>query len=202
MYFIVILMIAIVFSVGILLGKHIATKKQADISMFMKDLELNTESFMVEQELIGKTYDCGLTESRITSLSTELYNLGVMLSEPGAEANLGKDSFMLLKKKFHLMQIRTYMLYNTFKENCKSDEHVVLFYYGKNDDDSKEQGKILDEVVKKYPVNIFAIEFNYAEELSFMERYYEIKQTPAIVIDFDNVKQGLVSYENVVNSIN
>ncbi len=201
MFLIMILIIAIVFSVGILLGKYMATKEQQDISMFMKDLELNTESFLVEQELIGKTADCGLTESRITSLSTELYELGVMLSEPDAEATLGKDNFKLLKKKFHLMQVRTYMLYNTFMENCKTDEHVVLFYYGKDEPDSKEQGKILDEAVKKYPLNIFAVEYNYTKELNFMEDYYGIKQTPSIVIDFDNVRQGLVTYEDVVNTI-
>ncbi|MBS3122888.1 hypothetical protein J4434_08465 [Candidatus Woesearchaeota archaeon] len=200
-FLVIIVVIAIVFFIGILLGKHIESKEQEEIARFIKNLELNTESFLVEQELLGASEDCSLSEERINSLSSELYNLGIMLSEPTSESNLGKDNYKLLKKKFHLMQIRTYLLYNQFKKNCKSDEHVILFYYGKNNPDSKEQGKILDEIGKIYPVNVFALEFNYTKELTFLEDYYGISEPPAIVIDYDDVNKGLASYEKIANTV-
>ncbi|MFH1440126.1 MAG: hypothetical protein ABIG89_06155 [Candidatus Woesearchaeota archaeon] len=201
---IIILMIAVVFCLGILIGKHIKTGEQGDVDRFIKHLELNTESFLVEQELLGTaqyTQDCSLTEERISSLSSELYNLGVMLGDPKAESNLGKDSYLLLKKKFHLMQIRTYMLYNTFRKSCNFDEHVILFYYKRDDIGSKEQGKILDEVVKLYPINVFAIEYNYSMELTFLEDYYQIAEAPAIVIDYEDVHKDFTNYEEIVNTI-
>lgn len=200
-FLVIVIVIAIVFFIGILLGKHIESNEQEEIARFIKNLELNTESFLVEQELLGASEDCSLSEERISSLSSELYNLGVMLSEPKAESNLGKDNYKLLKKKFHLMQIRTYLLYNQFKKNCKSDEHVILFYYGKDNSDSKEQGKILDEIGKKYSVNVFALEFNYTSELTFLEGYYDISEPPAIVIDYNNIKKGLTNYEEIANTI-
>ena len=99
------------------------------------------------------------------------------------------------------MQIRTYLLYHSFSENCDSDEHVALFYYGEDNEDSKEQGHILDEVVKKYDVNVFAIEFNYTKELTFLEEYYNITEPPAVVMDYTNVYNELASYEEIVNTI-
>ena len=200
-YLIIILFVAIAFFAGILLGKYIETKEQGGINRFMKHLELNTESFLVEQELIGITQDCSLAEERITSLSNELYNLGIMLGKDDAKKNLGKDTYILLKKKFHLMQIRTYLLYHSLEENCETDEQVILFYYGRNNPKSKEQGKILDEVVKKYSVNVFAIEYNYTSELTFLENYYGIEEPPAVVINFDKINNDLTSYSNIVNLI-
>ena len=200
-FLIIILIITITFIIGILLGKHLESREQGDVTRFIKHLELNTESFLVEQELLGAAKDCGLTEERINSLSSELYNLGIMLGMQDAEENLGKDNYNLLKKKFHLMQIRTYLLYNTFRENCDTEELIILFYYGRDNPGSKEQGKILDEIVKQYPVNVFAIEFNYTQELTFLENSYNISEPPAIVIDYGQTKHGLTDYEEVVNSI-
>ena len=200
-FLIIILIVAIAFFSGILIGKYVETKEQGDITRFMKHLELNTESYLVEQELIGITDDCDLAKERIKSLSSELYDLGLMLSEENAEKNLGKDTYLLLKKKFHLMQIRTYMLYHSLNENCGNDEHTILFYYSRDDDKSKEQGKILDEIGKNYQVNVFAIEYNYTSELTFLEDYYEISNPPAIVIDFEDVRDEMTSYSEITDSI-
>ncbi|MBT4823588.1 hypothetical protein HN695_06145 [Candidatus Woesearchaeota archaeon] len=197
----IIIILAIVFVVGILLGKHLETRNQEEVVRFIKHLELNTESFFVEQELIGETLDCSLAKERINALSTELYDIGLLLTNPNTESSLGKENFALLKKKFHLMQIRTYLLYQSSSENCDSEEHIVLFYYGRDNKDSKEQGHILDEVVKNYDVNVFAIEFNYTKELTFLEGYYNITGPPAVVIDHTNVNNELTSYEEIVNSI-
>ena len=200
-FFTIIIILAIVFVVGILLGKHLETKDQEEVVRFIKHLELNTESFLVEQELIGETLDCSLTKERINSLSTELYDLGLILTDPSTESNLGKENFGLLKKKFHLMQIRTYLLYHTFSKNCDSGEHTVLFYYGEDNEDSKEQGHILDEVVKNHDVNVFAIEFNYTKELTFLEDYYNITEPPSTVVDYIHTNHKLASYEDIVNAI-
>lgn len=193
--------VAIAFFVGVLFGKYIESRDSVDVNRFMKNLELNSESFLVEQELLGSTEDCSLAEQRISSLSSELYELGVMLGEEHAEDNLGKDNYLLLKKKFHLMQIRTYMLYHTLKANCDTKDHVALFYYKKNDPSSKEQGLVLDELVKNYPLNVFAIEYNFTSELAFMEDYYKIINPPAVVVDYSKVFDGFASYEEIANTI-
>ncbi len=197
----IILIIAITFFIGVLLGKHMNTSDQEDVTRYIKHLELNTESFLVEQELLGATQDCTLAKERINSLSSELYGLGIMLGAENAESNLGKDNYFLLKKKFHLMQIRTYLLHHALKENCETEDHIALFYYGRENANSEEQGKILDEIVKKYPINVFAIEFNYTPELTFLEGNYNITAPPAVVLDYENIIYGLATYEEIVDSI-
>ena len=42
---------------------------------------------------------------------------------------------------------------------------------------------------------IFAIEFNYAPEIKFLERYYNIDKAPAIVINFQDTLIGVQDFE-------
>jgi len=201
-YFVLVLIIGIVFIAGILFGKSIESKDMADVSRFINDLELNTESFVVEQELLGTIdTDCSLAKSRIDDLSSELYELGLRLNDPNAKVELGEDSFNLMKRKFHLMQIRTYMLLIKLKNKCETDDQIILFYYGKDDPESEEQGKVLDEIGKRFNIKVFAIEFQYSKELSFLEKSYNITQTPSVVINYDKVMQGFSSYADIVNTI-
>jgi len=182
-----------------LLGRQYGSSDIDEVTQFIKDNELNTESFLVEQELIenlGKE-SCDLAQLRIESLSEQLWQMGIRLSGPTAKQDLGSATYTFLKRKFHLLQIRTYTLYKKLKQDCNLPTHILLFYFSLNDENSAEQGRILDTLVNKYDMQVYAIEYNYSSELQFLERYFNVTQTPTLIIDYDKKIEGLASAETI-----
>lgn len=193
-----VLLIVIVFAVGIIVGRSGGNPELSDVNLFIKQSELTTESYLIEQELLaGLEKDCDLAQLRLSGLSGELAQLGELLGTETAKQDLGDSNYNFLKRKFHLMQIKTYTLYHRLRQDCAVTVPVVLFYYGASDMRSDEQGSILDRLVREQDVKVFAIEHNYSSEMSFLEEYYDISRTPAVVVNFEKVRQGLTPYDQL-----
>ncbi|MBW2969869.1 hypothetical protein KY319_01975 [Candidatus Woesearchaeota archaeon] len=195
---ITILLVCVVFAAGITVG-NLWKSESTEISKTLRQSELDTESFLVEQELFESfETNCELAEKRLGTLSEELWKLGKLLGAQDAKEKLGEENYNLLKRKYHLTQIRTYVLEKKLQQDCKSTTNVILFYFKQNDGASEEQGKILDELVKQYPIHVFAIEFQYSKELEFLEDYYGINNAPALVINFENTTKGLTTKDKII----
>src|SRR5574342_576748 len=193
-----ILLLAIVFAIGVLLGNQWKSSRSDEITRVLQQSELDAESFLVEQELFENfETNCPLAEKRLGSLGQELWQLGKVLGAADAKEKLGEENYAFLKRKYHLMQIRTYILDKKLQEDCDSTINVILFYFKKDDPDSEQQGKILDELVKTYDLHVFAVEYRYSRELVFLEDYYDIQGAPTLVVNFDNTLPGLVSKEQL-----
>ncbi|MEM2916111.1 MAG: hypothetical protein QXT19_02020 [Candidatus Woesearchaeota archaeon] len=198
-YISMILLLILVFATGIIVGRSVSNPELSEVNKFIKQSELATESYLIEQELFaGMEKNCDLAKLRLSALSRELWQLGKLLGSETAKEDLGMANYDFLKRKFHLMQIKTYTLYHRLSQDCAVDVPVILFYYSQNDSKSLEQGAILDKLVSGFDVTVFAIEYNYSPELRFLEDYYEISTTPSIVVNFDIVRKGLTPYEELV----
>jgi len=196
--FTTILLVIVVFSIGVLLGNQWKSAGADEISKVLRQSELDAESFLVEQELFESfETNCPLAEKRLGSLSEELWKLGKVLGASDAKEKLGAEDYGFLKRKYHLMQIRTYVLDKKLQTDCGSQTNVILFYFKQGDNASEQQGKILDGLVGKYKMHVFAIEYKYSTELQFIEDYYEIKNAPTLVVNFDHVMPGLVTKEQL-----
>lgn len=193
-----ILAVVIVFAIGIIVGRSVSNPELSEVSRFIKQSELTTESYLIEQELLaGFERNCELAQFRLAALSNELWQLGKLLGSETAKQDLGEADYDFLKRKFHLMQIRTYTLYYRLRQDCDITQPVVLFYYSQHDPASQEQGRVLDRLVDEFDVTVFAVEYNYSSELRFLEDYYEIGRTPAVVVNFVAVREGLTPYEQL-----
>ncbi len=190
-----ILLLVIAFSIGIIVGRSVSNPELSDVNRFIKQSELTTESYLIEQELFsGFDRNCDLARLRLAGLSNELWQLGKLLSTRTAREDLGLENYDFLKRKFHLMQIKTFTLYQRLRQDCSVDVPVVLFYYSKDDPQSLEQGIVLDRLVGEFDVKVFAVEYNYSSELRFLEEYYRVQETPAVVVNFGSVREGLTPY--------
>ncbi len=196
-------MVCIVFAVGVFVGNSWRSQSSSEISKLLRSSELDAESFLIEQELF-KNFEtnCDFAQKRLNSLSQELWGLGKVLGSDDAEQRLGSEDYVFLKRKYHLMQIRTFVLEKQLKEECGTGSKVILFYFKRNDPASREQGMILDELVDKYDLHIYAVELGYSKELKFLEDYYGIKEAPAIVFDFTAPVSGVVSREELIGKLN
>ncbi|MBD3361492.1 hypothetical protein GF358_01740 [Candidatus Woesearchaeota archaeon] len=197
-FFTIVLLLILVFSLGIILGNSLSNPELKEINKIISNSELSTESYLIEQELFsGFEKNCDLSRIRLSSLSSELWQLGKLLASPTAQEDLGRYNYNFLKRKYHLMQIKTFVLYHQLKEECDPDEKVILFYFSRNDPDSLEQGKILDRIVKDFGAHVFAIERAYSSEIVFLEQYYDVSVSPSLIIDYEFKKEGLTSYDEL-----
>lgn len=193
-----ILLVTLVFILGVFFGNTYASFRENQISKVLQQSELDAESFLTEQELFDNfETNCPLAEKRLSTLSQELWKLGKTLDTPDARDKLGEETYNVLKIKYHLMQIRTYILDKKLKEDCQSQINVILYYFKQNDPQSTTQGKILDNIANKYNVHIFAIEHDYSKEIRFLEQYYEITTTPALVINYDSILTGITQEHEI-----
>ncbi len=202
-FFILLALLLLVFIAGILLGRNISNEKLDEITMFIKNSELNTESYLIEQELFGtvdKT-NCDLSKARVGDISSQLVLLGRKLTESDIKESIDKTEYSFLKLKYHLMQIKIYLLFYNLNQECNIKSPVVLYYYGDDGGLSQQQGYILDKIVEDYDANVFAIEYNYSKELSFLELYYNIKTTPSMIINYDEIIEGPADYETIRNKL-
>lgn len=196
--FVILLSIFVVFIIGVFVGSAWKGAGSSSVDRMIKQSELDAESFLIEQELFESfDIDCGLAETRLADLSDGLWKLGKVLAVDNAVKNLGEDNFNFLKRKFHLMQVRTYLLYKEFLSKCDTDQNVILYYYGSNQD-SVGQGSILDSLVQEFGLKVFAVEFGYSDDLLFLEQYYDISQTPALIINYDHKLEGLSTREDIL----
>ncbi len=193
----IILFIAVVFTAGWILGSNFSVNSNDKISANLQNNELSAESFIIEQELLeGLDVSCEAMETRLNSLGSELWALGKQLDNP-ASKGYGEDNYEIAKRQYHLTQARTYVIFYKMLDKCKPDSHVLLYYYSQNQSASAEQGKILDDLVDRLKIHVFAMEYQYSSDLKFLEDYYEINQTPAIVIDYKKTLRGLVSGDQI-----
>jgi hypothetical protein len=191
----------IVFITGILLGRYLEQSAESELTDFLRENELNTESYLIEQALIKASGQdgCELAERRINDLSLQLGEIGQRLSMEDIDKILGEKNFNLMKRRYHLTQIRTYLLFEQLQDSCDLEQDVLLFYYGEDNGVSKAQGKILDGLVKDQGLIVFAIEYNYSQELTFIEYFYNITSTPTLVIGFNQTENSLVDKEKLVS---
>lgn len=190
------ILLIVVFIAGIILGNTYQPKDETTTAL--QQSELNAESFLIEQELFD-TFEttCDVAEKRLTSLSEQLWTLGKSLSGEDAKAQLGEETYHYLKLKYHLMQIRTYVLEKNLHDDCHKPLNVILYYYAQNEA-SRQQGQILDELAAARNIHIFAIEHQYSKELAFMEDYYSLTTAPTLIINFNTTLTGLNSQETII----
>lgn len=196
-------LVIIVFVIGVIIGNTWNTNESTEISKILEQSELDAESFLVEEQLFDtfKT-NCPLTENRLLAQSTELVNLGRLLSTSDAEQNLGPENYQYLKLKYHLMQLRTYILYKKLHDDCGKTTNVILYYFKRNDPQSHDQGLILDELVPEQDLVVFAVEQGYSPSLSFLEQYYNVTYPPTLIVNYKHILHGFSTKEEITRVIN
>ncbi len=198
LYVVTLLVIVLAFLFGILIGGVYKTQDLDEATRFLKNSELATESYVLEQQLLeGLDVNCDLAKARLNTLSQDLYHLGKLLGGQTAQQDLGETQYHLLKRKFHLLQVQTYVLLLKMRKQCHDESHVVLFYFAQQDPASLQQGLVLDELVKAFNMRVFAVEYNYSSELRFLEEYYNITKTPALVVDYDKKHESFIDYQTL-----
>lgn len=192
----------LIFILGISLGSYLAgsrleyfEKTQQELTTMLKGLELKDE--LLEQGDI-----CVLTWDDVWK---EKVDMGKKMSY--LESRFGKDNKDIIEQKkiYELIEIRTLLLLEKIKQECKEDLITILFFYTNNKDDEKgswkkcsDQGYILDAVYKQDPrINIFSFDINIKNPATdTLRQNYNITKVPSLVIE-GKLYEGRMSLESI-----
>ncbi len=187
----------LVFIAGLMLGWNLDEYRTNKLLKEVKENELATESYLVEQLFIGGLGGdkCISAQPRINMLSSELAELGKIIETYEENKLFSQQEYDYMVRRYFLLEMKTYVLYNSFKNDCGSESDVVLFFYDQNEE-SKKQGYVLDAVVEKNPASIavFSINKEFAKDpaIEALKLYYNVTKAPTLIINNERTKEGFV----------
>ena len=204
--FISLVVTILIFLAGLLLGLSLDDTRISDLIDNLNKNELNSESYLVEQDFIKNLGGdlCELSSPRIDVLSSELAELGQLLTKYEARGILRTSEYEYLKRKYFLMEIKTYTLFINLKKDCNYGFDTILFFYDQNDQGSINQGYILDSLVETQKnLHIFSFDRNFEEPaLKTLLLHYNITTSPSLIIDNEIKKEGLTGLEEIKGLLN
>ncbi|MBI5797604.1 hypothetical protein HZA98_01730 [Candidatus Woesearchaeota archaeon] len=194
----------LVFGAGLLLGWNLDKYRSQDVSDDLRTNELDTESFLIEQNFLDSFAggdDCSFAEPRLAQISSELIQLGQTL-ESYEQKNIFQDAeFKYLARRYFLLEIKGYTQFNELKDKCHIKNDVILYFYDPEDSQSALQGYVLDRVANEAngSVDVFSINQNFAGDsaISTVKIYYNITTSPTIIVNGKEKREGYTSYEEV-----
>ena len=135
--------------------------------------------------------NCSMKRQYLSSVNQEVGAIGktLLLYEKRGTKN---KFYYFLKTRYHIFQIKLYMLYKEYFDRCHPKENVILYMWSDNNE-SKEEGKILDGLVKKYPLHVFAVQYNYSQAYAFIQDFYNITYGPTLVVNYNVVLKNLTN---------
>ncbi|MBL7051798.1 MAG: hypothetical protein ISS01_01785 [Nanoarchaeota archaeon] len=159
-----------VFVAGLFLGWNLDNIRTDTILENLKGNELDAESLSIEQsfwEEFGGD-NCQFAEQRLNLLSSELVELGQYLNSYTDKSIFEEAEYEYLARRYFLLEIQTYILVNHMNEECQMNNSYILFFYGEDD---------------------IAIDT--------LKLYYDVTDTPTMIINNDIKREGYVSYEEL-----
>jgi hypothetical protein len=199
----------VVFVAGLMLGFGLDNLRTSSILEGLQDNELDAESFVIEQnfwEVVADEDSCEVAEARLNSLSIELVELGNYLTSYQQKSLFKEDEFNYLARWYFLLEIEGYVLYHDIKRSCEVSNDVILYFYDPEDSDSENQGFTLDRLVERGngTVDVFSInaEFEGDSAIDTLLVYYEIEETPTLIINGETKQVGYTSFSEIAEILN
>ena len=191
----------IIFSAGLLLGLYLDNIRSNEVYDELRNYELNTESYLVEQAFWDAfdINDCSMAEKRLNSISTELVELGYYLNSYETKSIFKDKEFEYLAQRYFLLEIKGYILITELKEECNLQNDVILYFYNPDDDSSELQGYVLDHLVKQSngTLDVFSINKDFDDPaIKSLVIYYNVTTSPTLIIN-GKVKEGYTNYSGI-----
>ncbi len=197
----------IIFTSGLLLGIGLDNAKVNELVYNINQNEISTESYSVEKEFLSVFGGdkCILSDPRVKELSEEIGKIGRLLTKYESTNIFEQSEFDYLKRKYFLLEIKTYSLFNSLKKECSYNYTTILFFYDINDDDSIRQGYVLDALVNLNPkTHILSFDrlFKNDPTLETVKIHYNITKAPTLIVNDEIKKENLINLEDLMKLTN
>ncbi|NPA77003.1 MAG: hypothetical protein GXN93_04610 [Candidatus Diapherotrites archaeon] len=198
---------AILVSVGILVGWAADHARIGAAEDLYHQTVLQMDSYLVEEQFMNATgsEDCNLLGTRLDEIGQTLAEFGHKLSIYEARHLTNNPEYYYLKPYYFLTEIKAYLLMRRLKADCNTDYTLILFFYRQNDPASREQGYILDDIVRKHPdVHVFSFDINFPVDVGavdLLKQYYDVNTAPVVIVNDRNKFVGLTPAWKILAAI-
>ncbi|MBU1201258.1 MAG: hypothetical protein KJ583_04140 [Nanoarchaeota archaeon] len=190
-----------IFLIGLIVGNYISELKLRVVYDLQNDLRTDALS----NELLFQLISIDLCKNiNMTTYTSEVSKIGTRLTHMESIYGYDAPEVWSLKNYYSLLLIRHWMLSEKANELCKLNTSAVLYFYSNKDCvDCEDQGLVLTNVHKNYPLfNIYSFEVDLQNpSLEFLKEKYNIQKErlPTIVIEEEifygfQSKQFLIDY--------
>jgi hypothetical protein len=179
----------VIFFLGYVLSYTMDFVRMEEVTTTIQDYEISSQAYLIEQDMLQTMGGdrCEMLNSRIRSLRTEIKDVGGDLTKYGIKTALNKRDFDYLKRKYFLLEIQFYTLVMNLNRECGKEYFPVLFFYKIDDEDSQQQGFVLDDLAKDYRSQVVMLSFDgdYEDEktVQILKSQFNVTRYPTTIID-------------------
>ena len=178
-----------------------------DLSNLLSESDLNSQSYLINQDfysVFGGDW-CKNALPLAEKVSLESVRVGRLLSSYESKKFYNEDEYNYLKRKYFLLELNAFILFTKMNQNCKTKNHMILFFYDIDQGSSIAQGTNLDELVEENKlVYVFSFDRTYTQEplLESIKTQYNITKSPTLIINSNKKLEGFTTYKEILNSLN
>ena len=145
----------------------------------------------ISMDLINTTNDCNVLNSYVDIFGKKVGKIGQYLSKINDPDKEKDPNYNKLLTRYNYLNIASWMKHKELQKKCHSNKLDILFIYSKDDVDSIYQGDVLDDMQKKYSLNIYAVAsyLNILPMKLIIRKVKNKNKFPILVID-QNIYQG------------
>lgn len=208
-YLIALLMTALIFFSGLMLGLVVENKRAEYIQERTRREQLDFSSLQLQYrfvDLFSKENNCDALSKTFDENIKQLEKSREKLESYKKEATLNEKDFNLLKREYIMAQVRYWILAKRTRDVCNFEYSTVLYFFGPSQDCSlcDEQAFILTYLKKKLGMKIlnFAFDATYNEEplINLLVDVYEVENLPTLVIN-GKVHDKFMSKDDILKEV-
>ncbi len=208
-YFFAFLITLVVFTLGLLLGFIIESKRIQLIEIQDQQQELDFNSLQLQYQfvdLFGEEKNCEALQKTFEESSKNMETSRNKLESYLQDSSLNKKEYNLLKREYTLAQIRFWLQIKKTKDVCGLEHSVIFYFYGDDDQcpQCADQAYILTYLKNKLSSNLlnFVFDSQLEEEplIDMLKKIYEIEEYPTLIINGKKF-EGFTSKETILKEI-
>ncbi len=195
-YIVTFVITALLFSTAFYLSNYFYNKKTADIKATEDQISIDLLSSETQFDIL-KQSSCDQLDDTI--LADELNTLGSRLGSMENQVGSTNPDVIQLRKYYSILQIKDYLLMNTYGKGCKTKPVVIVYFYANDCQDCKKQGYVLTYLRDTYP-NLRTYSFDYDLDLSALKTLISLnkipEKLPALMIN-NTLYNGFMSADEI-----
>jgi hypothetical protein len=178
---------------------------ESKITDFQDNINSLELSVLLSNALNNETLSCKFLKGKLNQTKQLLEELGEQVVEYEEQAKIKTDDYKIIKKSYISVRVEYWLMLEKLKTQCNNNYTTILFFYRTKTPcaECRDQGVILTHLITKNP-DIYSIPVDADEDLLIIElikEAFHINQTPSIVIDANKVIMGLVTEEQILDTI-
>lgn len=196
---------AVMFTGILFLGQALSDYKVDNLENQISQLETEQRSTVLTNRLAEEMGGDECSAQRIIAEQNlkDLYNVRTQVVQHQQSSKLENPRFEPLKEKYLLITLENYLRRQTLERNCNDTKIEILYFHSDSCDRCQGQGKMLTKYRQIYDdeILVYPLDTDYdLEPINFLERYYDIEEYPAIVVE-DEVMQGWTTRAQLTDAI-